>query len=443
MNADFAQARSNVNVLLEEVVVTATKKSVGESVQEVPIAMSAFGGFLLEAMLIWDVVGMSFRMHNVSLDSNGITKGVANFSIRGYGSNSSVISVEPTVGLFVDGVYMGTTIGVVMDTFDLESIEVLRGPQGTLFGRNVSGGAVLVNTRKPGDEFEANIKMSVETGLNKIVAGGVTLPIIDNKLSTRLVGYYRDDDGWFENDYDGKEIGKDETYFFRPSIRWTPTESSELVIRLEKGKTDADGPAVQGRGGSANLDKDSFDVEINEPGFVKIEWESATIEANVDVGLGDGTITNIFGYRKVDQSQRLDLDGYIFTAVHPIGALEIKQYSNELRYSGKVNDNWALTAGLYYFDQDVASTQANLLANGALLSGGGGEQEQYSYGVFVNNNLSLSEAWTLNLGLRYTYEEKDALVQFNSTSDACEPYYEAGCSSYAFPGPDDQGKEDW
>ncbi|MBN7797492.1 TonB-dependent receptor [Parahaliea mediterranea] len=438
-----SQAQSKLNVMLEEVVVTATKKNAAESVQTVPIAMTAFGGDQLDVMQIRDIEGLSYKMPNVALDSNGIVKGVANFSIRGYGSNSSIVSVEPTVGLFVDGVYMGTTVGVVMDTYDLESVEVLRGPQGTLFGRNVSGGAVLVNTRRPGEEFELDFKSSIETGLNKTVAGGVTLPIIDGELSARLVGYYRDDDGWFKNDYSGDDFGKDETYFVRPSVRWTPGDNVEILLRMEAGQTEADGPAVQGRGGSANFDKDSFDIAINEPGFVDIEWQSATLETNFDVDLGNGTITNIFGYRSVEQSQMLDLDGYIYTAIHTFGSLDVEHFSNELRYSGNVNDNWTVTAGLYYFEQDIASTQANLLVNGAYLEGGGGEQEQFSYGVFVNNNLALSDEWTLNLGLRYTYEEKDARVQFDSTGGACEPFYEPGCSSYAFPGPDDQGEEDW
>jgi iron complex outermembrane receptor protein len=92
-------------------------------------------------------------MPNVQLESVGTFPGVQNFSIRGQGINSSIPSVDPTVGVFVDGLYMGTTYGVVIDTFDLESVEVLRGPQGLLFGRNVTGGAVVLRNARPDGEF--------------------------------------------------------------------------------------------------------------------------------------------------------------------------------------------------------------------------------------------------------------------------------------------------
>jgi len=110
----------------------------------------------------------------VAIDSSGTVKGLANFSIRGLGVTSSVPSLDPTVGTFVDGVYIGSNYGVILDTFDLEGIEILRGPQGLLFGRNVTGGAVLVNTRDPSHEYSARVKAGVETGLQTTIAGSVT-----------------------------------------------------------------------------------------------------------------------------------------------------------------------------------------------------------------------------------------------------------------------------
>ena len=97
-------------------------------------------------------------MPNVQLDDIATFKGAANFSIRGLGINSSIPSIDPTVGVFVDGMYMGVTSGVLLDMFDLESVEVLRGPQGLLFGRNVTGGAVVINTKDPGDAFAFSVK---------------------------------------------------------------------------------------------------------------------------------------------------------------------------------------------------------------------------------------------------------------------------------------------
>ena len=136
----------NKSVLLEEVLVTGTKKAEAEKLQDVPIAATAFGEDQLEALFVRDLQSLSYTMPNVSMDDVGTAKGVANFSFRGLGVNSSIPSIDPTVGVFIDGVYQGTNSGVVFDQFDMEGIEVLRGPQGILFGRNVTGGAVLVRT---------------------------------------------------------------------------------------------------------------------------------------------------------------------------------------------------------------------------------------------------------------------------------------------------------
>ncbi|HKK22970.1 MAG TPA: TonB-dependent receptor plug domain-containing protein, partial [Pseudohaliea sp.] len=146
--AQDSQRRVGSAALLEEVVVTARKREEGS--QDVPLAITAFGADQIEALKIRDLTNLSVGMPNVALDDVGTTRGTANFSIRGLGINSSIPSIDPTVGVFVNGVYLGVNNGIIFDVFDLESIEVLRGPQGILFGRNVTGGAILMNTKKPG-----------------------------------------------------------------------------------------------------------------------------------------------------------------------------------------------------------------------------------------------------------------------------------------------------
>ena len=141
--------------LLEVVVTTATKKSETEAAQDVPVAMSVLGGEELAVRRVTDLEDLSYAMPNVALDGIGTGKGIANFSIRGIGVAGSIPSIDPTVGVFVDGVYLGVSYGVIMDMMDLEAVEVLRGPQGLLFGRNVTGGAVLFRSRRPSGEASA------------------------------------------------------------------------------------------------------------------------------------------------------------------------------------------------------------------------------------------------------------------------------------------------
>ena len=132
-------------VFLKKITVTARKRE--ELIQDVPLSITHFSSEQIEALKVNDLESLTVRMPNVALDDAISGMSIANFSIRGVGINDSIASVDPTVGVFVDGVYMGQISIVLFDTFDVESIEVLRGPQGTLFGRNVTGGAVLINTK--------------------------------------------------------------------------------------------------------------------------------------------------------------------------------------------------------------------------------------------------------------------------------------------------------
>ena len=146
-NAQDAAPKRASSALLEEVVVTARKREEGS--QDVPISISAYSSDQIDALKVRNLTNLAVSMPSVVLDEIGTSRGYANFSIRCLGINSSIPSIDPAVGMVVDGVYLGTNAGVVFDTFDLKSIEVLRGPQGTLFGRNVTGGAVLLNSKAP------------------------------------------------------------------------------------------------------------------------------------------------------------------------------------------------------------------------------------------------------------------------------------------------------
>jgi len=191
---DAAPERENaIARILGTVTVTATKKANVENVQDVPLAVTAFNSDTLDALQVRDLQSLSYSSPNVSLDDIGTSKGTANFSIRGLGINSSIPSIDPTVGVFVDGVYLGINNGVVLDLFDLDSVEILRGPQGLLFGRNTTGGAVLINTGNPTDDFHYKARATVETpvddgrgGPSTTLQGTVSGPLVEDKLNGKF-----------------------------------------------------------------------------------------------------------------------------------------------------------------------------------------------------------------------------------------------------------------
>ena len=409
-----AVAQRATQTVLEEVLVTAQKKSSAQEVQDTSIAITAYGGDQLEALKVRDLKGLSYSMPNVALEDVGTSRGTANFAIRGLGINSSIPSIDPTVGVFVDGMYLGINGGVVFDMFDLEGIEVLRGPQGVLFGRNVTGGAVLVRTRLPGSEFEGSAKFAVETGLNRYYSASVSGPIVEGSLSGKLSVYLNEDEGWHENGVVDDSHGDARTRLIRPVLVITPDEYSEIILRFEHGDSEGDGPAAQNRG---RFDRDDFKFAINEKGFYDNAWNQGIVEYTRDVGFLEGRITNITGYRNYGSEGVSDIDASTSTLFHAGFETQQEQVSNEFRFNGKLGDKIDLTTGLYYFDQEVKYQENRQVFSPALPAGafayfyGGGIQDHDTWGVFASLDFSLTESLTATLGWRYSKENKDVKVK--------------------------------
>ena len=411
--------------LLEEIVTVGRKRSEAELVQEVPIAVTAFGAEQLDALFFRKLDDLSYLMPNVQLEDIGTFPGVQNFSIRGQGINSSIPSVDPTVGVFVDGVYLGTTFGVVVDTFDLEAVEVLRGPQGLLFGRNVTGGAVLLRTRRPGDEFEARLRVRGNDEDQKGIAVSLEGPLLRDKLNAKIVAYYDDDEGYFQNDNQQtipaapvpgafyfnpatfRNVGEMTTKLVRPIITITPNDYTDWTLIVESGTSEGDGAVW------ANVDAQRFGAQeefvttLDEMGFTDMRWTQATLETNVD-NVGNGTLTNVLGWRRAVVESAVDIDGTNLPIFMATGNTDQHQLSNEIRWSGSFSDNWDATIGFYYFDQDVVYQEGRYIQGGAVRLALGGKMTASNFGAFWNNDFRFGDGWTLSAGLRYTDEKKDA-----------------------------------
>ncbi|WP_445365017.1 TonB-dependent receptor [Microbulbifer sp. ANSA001] len=445
-------AEGSVSTLMEEVQVTARKRADAEILQEVPVAATAYSGDQLEALHTKDLQSLSFKMPNVQLEDVGTVKNTANFTVRGLGINSSIPSIDPTVGVFVDGMYLGVNAGVVTDLFDLEGIEVLRGPQGLLFGRNVTGGAVVIKTARPTEEFSSRVKVSVTDNLDTVTAGSINGAIADS-VNGRLTVYYNDDRGWFENVATGNDnAGASDSWFIRPSFSIQLDETAELLVRMEHGRMDSDGVVAQNRGYESTMvqtlgglqfapsapifaaafgvddwdnGKDSFEVAQDEEGYQKDEWSQIITEFNKDVAFGDGTITNILAWREYEARGIGDIDSLPVTLFHADSSVDQSQLSNELRYAGRFGRT-ALTTGVYWFSQDITYLENRLLEFGQISITGGGEQDHSTYGIFAQADIDLNEAWVLTLGGRYSSEEKDAKIASIPlnfcTLDGCAAY---------------------
>ncbi|MFD1216170.1 TonB-dependent receptor [Microbulbifer celer] len=440
VQAQDAEPRKNsINTLIEEVEVTARKRADGERLQDVPVAATAYSGAQLDALQTQDLESLAFKMPNVQMDDAGTIKSTANFTVRGLGVNSSIPSIDPTVGVFVDGMYLGINAGVILDLFDLEGIEVLRGPQGLLFGRNVTGGAVVVKTAKPTEEFISRVRVSTTAQQETNLAGVISGQISEN-VNGRLTAYYNEDQGWFENKYTGNDnMGASTTWFIRPSFSVELGDSTDLVVKMESGKVDADGIVGQNRGDYAQAiadsvgvtdwdnSEDSFELAIDEEGMAETEWNQVITEYNQDVAFGDGTITNILAYRDYDMFGTGDVDSLPVPVFHSTSLIEQDQLSNELRYAGRFGAT-SITTGLYWFNQDLKYMEGReILGVLAPLSPvfplnqiGGGVQEHEAIGVFTQADIDLNESWVLTLGGRYSKEDKDVQISSVDAGSGCD-----------------------
>lgn len=388
----------------DEIVVTANKRGDARA-QELPLAMNAFGADELRTLNMEDLPSLSYAMPNVQFEDIGTARGIANFSIRGVGVNSSIASVDPAVGVFVDGMYLGLNAGTITDAFDLEAVEVLRGPQGTLHGRNVTGGAVLVRTRAPTDAFEAQARVAYESGSNVIAEAAVSGPLASGVLSGRLAVLNARDEGWLENDFDGSSFGENETRAVRAALRFTPAPAFDATLRLEQGYIDGDGPAGQNHALHA---RGSFDFAIDNRGYAGTDWEQAILEANWRVPFGDGVVTSITAWRHVEVPWAADIDSTPSFVFHTRVLNEQEQLSQELRYAGAFGA-FDVTAGFFVLEQELLYIDERNFSP-TFRRTGGGVGEFSTQAAFANLDWRASDALTWSLGLRYTHEEKDSRI---------------------------------
>ena len=207
---------------LEEVIVTSERREA--SVQDVPIAVSAFGEELVEQLQIDDALDLIHVVPNL-FGGNNTGLGTANmYYLRAQGNDESIATFDPPVGTYVDDVYITRQNINNVALFDVERIEVLRGPQGTLYGRNTTGGALSVIMKKPGESFGGFVEVGAGSYGRTTLRGSVDIPVSDNLL-TKISGYWVEDDGYLENRRDGKDYNDAELSGIRLATRWLISDS--------------------------------------------------------------------------------------------------------------------------------------------------------------------------------------------------------------------------
>lgn len=442
------KAKGATQILLEEILVTGRKKSKAEELQDVPVAVTAVSGAQVEAMFASDVSDIGYKAPNVQLHPVGTIPNYANFFIRGMGINGSVISDDPAVGVIVDGMYLGVPAGVVTDTFDLQGVEVLRGPQGTLFGRNVTGGAVLLNNTRPGEEFGFRVRGIAGNDDNRQIMASVDIPLVDNLAFGRLTVLSTDKGDSFKNVAPGADdLGERDLLVIRPKLRLTPTDNLTITLSGEYGDGDSDpgprkvipedgGAAVGLTGGGFGLTTElpptsSDRLAIDYIETVDFEWKHLIGEVVWEFS-DRSTLKSITAWRDYEQNGiGQDIDGSPVNLFNFVGGfIEQDQLSQEFIMSTQVSDTIDLTTGVYYFEQEYTyaeQRQISAFTGTPTNQAGVGTVEHDTFALFAQADILMGERWVLNLGGRITWESKDADIARRLTPD-CPTGFLVSCA---------------
>lgn len=405
--------RSNASMLLEEVVVTAQKKTTAEGLQSVPIAVSAFSGSQLEAAFAEDLKDVGNMAPNVMLRETRTVPGTAAFYIRGSGTGQSIQSYQPAVGVFTDGIYLGLTSGSIPDVFDLESVEILRGPQGTLFGRNVTGGAVALRSLRPSGELHSKFKLGVGENALQTANAMIDMPIVDDTLAALVSISSKRSDGFVKNEFiPGDTLGEVDVVSGRAAFKYTPTDNFETTLILSDYENHGDGSPI-----SVASDTSGYVGQDERPDFYTASntfdstsdqsiW-SAILESNLD--LEGGVATAVIGYRNVDVESYSDGDGRSAEVFRLNTRTKQDQTSVELRYAA--SPDWgSYTVGAFYWDSSLDAGELRIIAGGSTAASyaARGIEDNSAYALFGQTDIVLAKDFNLTLGARWNHETKDA-----------------------------------
>ncbi|MCW8127702.1 TonB-dependent receptor [Microbulbifer halophilus] len=452
---------------LEEVVVTAQKRE--QNLQDVPVAVSAVSGEQLQEAVIKDVFDLQTNTPGLVAGQNQ-NNTTANFAIRGIGTSGQNFGLESSVGLYVDGVYRSRPSSMINNLVDMEAVEVLRGPQGTLFGKNTAAGAIQFRTRAPGHETDGFVEVTAGNYGLVNTAAAANLSLVPDVLAVRTTVFSSERDGYVDASIDAgtEDINNRDRWGARLQALYTPTDTLSARLILDKSEIDeiccaalaaqdslvndagAPGPSaiLQGIGGTIFTGDqfEDYETALNFAPISRADDAGASLEVNWDLS-DSWTLTSVTASRDYDSYDIIDSDFGNVDLISTENDSTQSSVSQELRlaFSGERGN---AVLGAYYFDQDIALDYevvdrqhiddflpAALGLTGLIdgidsfagLTGIASadpfledyrvphraEQQHQSWALFGQFDYDLSEALTLTMGLRYTEEDKSMLTRFS------------------------------
>jgi iron complex outermembrane receptor protein len=410
---------------LEEITVTARRRE--ESLQDVPIALSAFSAERIANAGAPDITWLQQSTPNLTLQVARGTNSTLIAFIRGIGQQDPLWGFEPGVGLYVDDVYVARPQGAVLDIYDIERLEVLRGPQGTLYGRNTIGGAIKYVTRPLGDEARLDTKLTLGTyAQHDFIASGV-LPLSDTFSVGGSAAIYRRD-GYGENQFTGNESHYAKSVdAFRMSAEWNPTDA--LSFRLAADYVEDDSPAKHGHREAPGLGltagevvlPDIYDTRggIGDDNFVRNQGIALTAAWELTDAI---TLKSITAYRDGMTRTLIDFDTSPAPALDVPANYEDDQTTQELQFLYE-GERLHGVAGLYYLDAHAAGKFDTIVGLLNLTIATSGFVDTTSYAAYADFSWDFTDKLAASLGGRYTSDEKEGGVYRQNFTGLYSPLF--------------------
>ena len=407
--AQDAPAQEEQATNVGDVIVTARRRD--EALKDVPISVSALGAERLEETGAADITALQQQTPNATVQvARGSNSTLISF-IRGVGQQDPLWGFEPGVGLYVDDVYVARPQGAVLDIYDVERIEVLRGPQGTLYGRNTVGGAVKYVTSRLSQDPELVLRGAYGSYNQIDLMASGSLPLADNfRVGGALASYSRD--GYGENLNTGAEHYDKDVLAGRLSMEWEPRDDMSIRLswdRVEDNSNPRHGHReVAGVGPGAGVPGSVYDTwaGIGDDNSVMNQGFSATVQLDLNE---HWTFKSITAWREGETDTVIDFDNT------PAPTLDIPAYYADDQLTQEFQllfdyDRMQGVLGFFYLDGHAEGAFDTILGNAGIVIGTGGEVETESWAAFADINLDLTDRLHLSLGARYTLDDKTGTV---------------------------------
>ncbi len=428
---------------LEEVVVTARK--IEENIQDAPLSVTAVTAAMLDERGAEQISAVADIAPNVNFSFGGTSSGSGSAAvvyIRGVGQNDFTPVTDPGVGIYVDDVYLGRTIGSVLDILDLERIEVLRGPQGTLFGRNTIGGAISLHTKNPGEALGGRLRLILGDDSRRELHVSASGPLTET-FGFVLSGLYRKRDGTVERPLAGDELGNDDVFGGRLKLvgqfgdRLDVALSVDGVREREFSAAEALTDTIEGAPFSNFFNNNQFGNGTSDKagcrgggalsntacrndqwvGAPFTSYETGPNRSNIDVwgvtlaidyALSENlTLESTSAYRKLDADFARASDGAPFAIFSTEDAYKQDQFSQEVRLLGdNLDDRLAWVAGAFYFEEKGSDLAYITALPPVFPRDNGGRTDNHNWALYGEATYDLGERLHLTAGLRYTDETK-------------------------------------